>query len=141
MSDNRFVWDGLAELRQALRDLPATLTGESSHIVLGAANGAAAQVKANYARVSGDLVDGVQVIEGNTQFSAAARVVSKSKHAWIYENGTQVRHYLGASRGAMPPAPPGKAFIPVMITKRRRMYEDLKGVLVRNGLSVTGDAR
>jgi len=142
VSNNRIVWDGLAELKAALRALPSELTGESTHIVTGAANGAAAQVKANYARVSGDLVDGVDVVEANSQFTSGAIVRSKSKHAWIYENGTQVRHTSsGANRGSMPPAGPGKAFVPVVIHKRRQMYDSLKALLVRKGLLVTGDAR
>jgi hypothetical protein len=137
MSNNRFEWQGLAELRAALRALPTALKGESAHIVEAAANGAAAQVKANYARVSGDLVEGVDVQLENGTFAAGAIVRSRSKHAWMYENGTQVRHtFKGANRGAMPPAPPGRAFIPVMQRKRKRMYEDLKGVLTRAGLQV-----
>lgn len=142
MSNNRLVFEGLEELKRELRQLPSELTAEASNIVNGAANGAAAQVKANYARVSGDLVEGVDVVEANGQFSAGAVVRSKSKHAWMYENGTQVRHTSrGANRGAMPPAPPGRAFIPVVIRKRRQMFESLKALLVRKGLLVTGDAR
>lgn len=144
MSSNRLVLEGFAELREALRKLPAELKVEAQHIVEGAANGAAAQVKGNYARgKTGNLIDGVYVrhSEGST-FGAGAIVVSKAKHAWLYENGTQVRHtQTGANRGVMPAAPPGRAFIPVMIRERRRMYEQLKGVLERNGLVVTGDER
>jgi len=36
--------------------------------------------------------------------------------------------------------PPGRVFIPTMIKIRRRMYDDLKAMLARAGLKVTGDA-
>lgn len=141
MSNNRLELQGLAELRAALRNLPKELTGESSHIVEGAANGAAATVKGNYKRgKTGNLIDGVVVEHGSFgQFAAGAIVKSKAKHAWLYENGSQVRHTAkGANRGVMPPAGPGRAFIPVMIKARRQMYGKLADVLKRHGLQVTG---
>lgn len=142
MSNNRFVFEGLDDVRTALRNLPSELTGEASHIVEGNANGAAATVKAHYARVSGTLVDGVSVETVRGQFSTGAIVKSKAPHAWMYENGTQVRHTdKGANRGAMPPAPPGRAFIPAIIRARRRMYEQLADLVRRKGLVVTGDGR
>lgn len=144
MSNNRLELQGLAELRAALRNLPKVLTGEASHVVEGAANGAASTVKSNYARgKTGNLIEGVVVEHGSFgQFAAGAIVKSKAKHAWIYENGTQVRHTAkGAHRGVMPaPSPPGRAFIPVMIKARKQMYLKLADLLKRHGLQVTGSA-
>lgn len=138
MSNNRLDL-GLDELREALRKLPAELTGEASHIVEGAANGAAAQIKAAYPRRTGNLVNGVSVeTVSSGQFSAGAIVKNKAKHAYIFDNGTQARHdAIGANRGSMPP---GHVFVPAVIRKRRQMYEQLKDLLVRNGLQVSGDA-
>jgi hypothetical protein len=141
MSNNRLVLNGLAELRDALRKLPYELKADAQHIVEGAANGAAAEVKQNYVRgKTGNLIAGVSVRHSEVgSFGAGAIVINRAKHAWIYENGTQVRHTAkGAYRGVMPPAPPGRAFIPVMIKKRRQMYQQLKDLLVRAGLQVTG---
>jgi hypothetical protein len=141
VSSSQFVFDGIAELKEALRRLPHEFTEEAVHIVEGVANGAAATIKGNYARVSGNLVDGVSVDIERGAFAASAVVKSKSPHAWIYENGTQVRHTdAGANRGRMPPAPPGRAFIPAMIKARRRMYEQFAAMLERHGLVVTGSA-
>jgi hypothetical protein len=140
VSGNRFVWEGLAELKEALRNLTGDLTGEASHLVEAAGNGATATIKGNYARVSGNLDDGVSVEFSRTGVSAGAVVTSKSPHAWMYEHGTQVRHTAtGADRGAMPPAPPGRAFIPEMIRVRRRLLEQLADLLKRHGLLVSGD--
>lgn len=138
MSNNRLDL-GLDELREALRNLPAELTGEASRIVQAAANGAAAQIKAAYPRRTGNLGDGVTVetISGG-QFTAGAIVKNTSKHAFIFENGTQARHTaIGANRGSMPP---GHAFVPAIIRKRRWMDEQHIDLLRRHGLTVEGDA-
>lgn len=139
MSQNRLHFDGLAELREALRNLPADMTGEATHLVEGAANGAAAEIKAGYPRRTGHLIAGVTVSSfEHGRFSAGMIVKNTAKHAWLFENGTQARHTdLGANRGSMPP---GHVFIPVVIRKRRQMYEQLKDLVARQGLVVSGDA-
>ena len=132
----------MAELREALRKLPEDLTGEAVHLVEGTGNQAVTQIKRNYAYVSGNLVEGVSVDVRRDRFTAGAKVISKSKHAFIYEYGTQVRHTSkGAGRGVMPPAGPGRAFVPVLIKTRRALYEKFRDLLERHGLLVTGDAR
>jgi hypothetical protein len=138
MSHNVLRFEGLDELRDALRALPTELTGEASHEIIGAANGAAADIKRAYPVGTGNLRDGVDVIHERGPFHAGATVRNTSKHAFIFENGTQTRRTSqGWNRGAMPS---GRVFIPRMIRARRRMYEQLKALLVRKGLSVTGDA-
>jgi hypothetical protein len=141
VSTARFEFVGLADFRAALRAMPAELRGEAEHVVEGFANGATATVKANYARgQTGNLIDGVDVEFTHTSLLARAVVKSTAKHAWWYENGTQVRHSAkGVNRGAMPPAPPGRAFVPVVVRERRRMVEALIVLLERAGLLVTGD--
>jgi hypothetical protein len=65
-------------------------------------------------------------------------VKSTAKHAALFEIGTQARHTnIGANRGSMPP---GKIFVPVVVRKRRAMYERLKELLVRHGAKVNGNA-
>ncbi len=130
---------GVAELRAELRKFPAHLTGEATHLVEGEANGAAVQVKRNYPVRDGDLRDGVFVESKHGPVVARAYVVSSAKHAYMYENGTEVRHTrTGKSSGSMPPAPPGRAFIPVLIRARRALEQALVALLVRNGLTVSG---
>lgn len=140
MSQNRIRFDGLDELKQALRQLPAELTAEASGIVDGAANEAMREIVDKYPTRTGNLKDGVTVthFEG-ARFSAGAIVKNTAKHAFIFEHGTQARHTdLGANRGSMPP---GHVFVPIVIRKRRAMYERLKTLLVSKGLVVSGDAR
>jgi hypothetical protein len=134
-------WNGLEELRAQLRQLPAELTGEASHIVEGAANGAAVDLRVAYgAHVrSGKLQDKVVVTHRDRgKFSAGAIVKNLARHAWLFENGSQARHTeIGADRGSMPA---GHVFIPIVMRARAVMYDQLKALLVRKGLLVSGDA-
>lgn len=137
MSRNRIAYTGLEELKKSLRQLPDELHGEAEKIIEGESNAAALQVRQKYGLVSGKLVQGVIVEKvERTRFFAGRRVVSKSPLAFLYENGTQVRHTeLGYNRGRMPPA---HVFVPAMIRARKLMYEKLRDMMKRKGLKVTG---
>lgn len=138
MSNNRFQFEGLDELREALRALPQELAGEASHIIEASKNGAEADIKAAYPDRTGDLRDHLTSSLETSGVAVVGVVKNTSKLAWIFENGTQARHNaLGANRGSMPA---GHVFIPVIIRYRRQMYENLKALLVRKGLLVSGDA-
>ena len=136
---SRFVFDGLAELKAALRTLPQDLAAEASHIIEAAANASFADIKAAYPKRTSNLREGLTLeILPTGAFAAGFILKNKSPHAWIFENGTQARHTaLGANRGSMPP---GHVFLPIVIRRRRAMYTGpLTDLLVRNGLLVTGD--
>ncbi len=131
---NHFVFEGLDELRDALRTLPADLTGEASHVVEAAANGAAASIKAGYPDRTGDLRDHVFVdpFYAETPFASGYIVRNTAPLAWIFENGTQARQTaIGADRGSMPP---GHVFIPIAAAKRRQMDVNLLDLVTRHGL-------
>jgi hypothetical protein len=143
------TWTGLEELRAQLRELPAELAVEAGHEVETAANGAAATVKAVYAqhRVTGELRDAVTVEHrAASAFGAAMVVRVNSPIAWLFDNGSMARHYVTASgtkhrTGAMwGKTAPTHVFVTTVIAARRRMYAQLKALLVRKGLTVTGDA-
>lgn len=137
----RVEFEGLEALIADLRRLPDELKGEGLEIVIDAANGAAGEIRQAYgrARVTGNLADHVRVgIQAFGQHGAAAVVESGARHAHLYEYGTQTRRTSsGANRGVMPP---GNVFVPVVIRRRRSMYERLKGLLRQKGLEVSGDA-
>jgi hypothetical protein len=142
MSQNRFVFEGLDELREALRRLPDDLTGEASHIIEAAKNGAEADIKSQYP--AGPLRDHLTSSIERTGFSVVAIIKNTAKTiqgidlASLYEFGSQARHtVIGADRGTMPARP---VFVPVMVRKRRQMYENFRDLLTRYGLLVTGDA-
>lgn len=133
-------FDGMAELRAELRNLPAELTAEASGIVDGAADSAAGEIRAAYEehRVSGNLARGVRVTRQDAgKWAAGAIVKSTAPHSHLFEYGSQARHTdIGANRGSMPPRP---TFVPIVMRKRREMYGKLKAMLVRHGLQVSGD--
>lgn len=136
-------FDGLDELRAALRALPSDLAVEASHLVEGAANAAAAEIKAGYKVWSGNLRDHLYVThQDKGRYGAGAIVTNTAKHAWVYDNGSAARHYTTRrgrrhATGAMPPT---HLFTGAMIRHRRQMYDGLKAMLERNGLAVSGDA-
>jgi hypothetical protein len=139
MARNQLRFEGLDQLLAELRALPADLTAEARHEVIGAANGAAASVKAAYPVDEGRLRDGVQVLQDAPgPFGEGAVVKNTAPHAYLFEHGTQARRNArGQNRGAMPP---GRVFIPRIMRARQLMYERLKAIVARKGLSVSGDA-
>lgn len=145
MSSNRLVFSGIEELKAQLRALPEDLANEASVIVQEHAQTAAATVRAVYAshRDAGDLADGV-VVEINTwgRFGTSVVVRSKAKHAWLFDHGSQARHYITRHgvphlTGRMPARP---TFVPTMMRFRRAMYVELADMLRAHGLIVTGMA-
>jgi len=135
-SNNRFVWQGLTELKLALRNLPTDLRGEAANIIEGTANRAAMRARAKYP--DGELREGVEVDVLRTgRFGAGRLVVNRVWYSMIYEHGTQAarRTSKGWNRGIMPP---GNAFVPAMEESRREMYVALRDMLRRTGLTVIG---
>jgi hypothetical protein len=149
MSDNRFVFDGIDELREALRNLPAELAAEAAGYVTDNAEAAVADVRRVYeAHVdSGNLVSRLFISTSSSAFGAGALVRNTAKHAWLFENGSQARHWTGPrgtgkSTGEMwgkTAQPPSHTFIRSMMKHRKHMYEQLRAMLERHGLEVTGE--
>lgn len=138
MSDNHFRFTGLDEFREGMRHLAEMgRSGEATHIVEAAANGAATRMRTEYGkhRRTGNLQKGVVVEHAYSAFGSASTIKNTARHASLYENGTQARHTaIGADRGSMPA---GHVFIPAMIRARREMEAELKALLERLGLVVT----
>lgn len=134
----RFTIEGLAELQRDLLKLPGDLAEKSAAKVTFHAAVAASRIRDGYPRRTGNLASKVKVSTKQDGVSVVASVTNTSPHAWIFENGTQVRHTdTGANRGAMPP---GHVFIPIVAQERRAMYEDLVEIVKAAGLEVSGDA-
>lgn len=134
-NSTRLEFNGLAELKRALRDLPEDLAGEAQHIVEGAANSAAAEIKHGYPVKTGHLRDGLTVTHFESgKVAAGAIVKNRAKHSHLFEFGTHRRHNAkGANRGTMPAA---HKFVPIAIKARRRMYGLLADMLRRHGFTV-----
>jgi len=145
---SRIIFNGLNELRGALRNLPVDLRDDAQAIVSSHAAAAATKIrdaypigpsrffkKLNYRYPGGELKKGV-VVEGldNSAFGTRVVVKSKAKHAWLFENGSSLRKTAaGVPRGHMPA---GKVMIPIVIRERRAMLDDFVALLERAGMTV-----
>jgi len=131
------AWEGLTELRQALRRLPDDLRADALPIVEAAADVSETQARQAYPRRTGKLRLGLkQTVLSAGRFGVSIRLANTAPHAFMFEYGTQARHNaLGKNLGAMPA---GHVFVPVVERNRRAMYERLKAMLIANGLTVTG---
>ena len=150
MANNRFKLDGLFELKEALRNLPKDLQAEGQAIVYANADKAAEELRAAYpVRATGlhpgpnrktpwfapgQLKAKVFVSKRGGQFSTTATVKNTDPIAWLYDNGSQARHWDGGKfTGRMPPT---HLFAKTMIRRRRIMYDVLRELLVEHGLLV-----
>ena len=136
----RFTIDGYADFREALRDLPPEMSGEGANLVEASTNAATAAVKAEYGRhtVTGNLQAHTYSTIQRNQAGAIGTVKNTAKHAWIFENGTQARHYVTRNgvqhlTGRMPPF---HVFVPILMRERRRLDGDLADLLRRSGFTV-----
>lgn len=138
MSAARVELRGLVEFREALRRLPAELTDEAGAIVRDAAANAQSEIQQAYPEgPTGNLRRGVVTDHYASRWTSHAIVRSRAKHANLFEFGTRPRRTVrGANRGAMPPAPPGQAMIPIVIRRRKRMVEQLKDLVRRAGFRI-----
>lgn len=133
---SRFQIVGMEEFRQALRNLPPRLVDKASVIVTARAEFAASRIESGYPEVSGNLKSKMTVRMEVSKSGVVARIRNTAKHAYIYENGTQVRQTKkGQNRGAMPP---GHVFIPTAIRERKEMVDQLIAMVRDEGLVVTG---
>lgn len=139
MSSVTLELEGLNELREALGRLPYVLAEKSRDRVTSAAQAAATRIRDGYPKRTGNLRNGVKVtIQYSGGTGVLAIVKNSAPHAWMFENGTQVRHTkIGADRGSMPA---GHVFVPNAQQERRAMYQDLKAIVASEGLEVSGDA-
>lgn len=133
-----FHWSGLQELIAALRAMPVELRDEGGGIVDHRAELAYSSIYGGYPRGTGDLREHLsRETIATGPLGIAVRLKNSSPLAIIFEVGTQVRHtHKGWNRGVMPP---GRVFVPALVEARRAMYGELKQLLERHGLKVTGD--
>ena len=139
-------WDGLDEFRQLLRDLPTALRDDADAILIEAANRAESEIRRGYTRgKTGALLAGLFQTRRSGPFGIAIRLINKAPHAWLWDNGSEARHYVTKrgvthATGAMwgkRPAP--HTFDRAVLASRRRMFEELKAMMRAHGLEVRGD--
>lgn len=138
MSNNRIKWEGLNELRTALRQLPVELSGDASEFVEHAAEITASSLRQSYPLGdTGNLRAGVKVSTERSQFGVKGVVKSTSPHSHLWEFGTQSRRTRqGWSRGRSPEHR-RDGLIPIAQRNRRQMYRQLVELVKRAGFQVS----
>lgn len=129
---------GLAELIEALRQLPENLVIEATPIIMAAADATYSTVEADYRNsvLSGRLERGLKKeVRSIGRFGVSVTVRNTAPIAWMYENGTQARHtHAGRFRGVMPPK---HLFVSTSERNRAAMYAELRTMLTAFGFLVT----
>jgi hypothetical protein len=91
-------WDGLKEFREELRKLPEECRGEAAKVVEGEVNAAYVTVKRVYEahRFTGFLSSklAIQPLKVRGALTTGLVLKSGSPLAWLFDNGTQARHYI-----------------------------------------------
>lgn len=139
MSRVTLQFAGLDAFRAALRALPEDLAHEGATIVEANATEAARKTQQGYPQgPTGNLKRRVSVeSNGGGRFGVVATVRSRAPHASMFERGTRQRQTrTGANRGAMPQASEAQRMIPVVIRRRKIMFEALKNLVRRAGFVV-----
>jgi hypothetical protein len=146
-------WDGLKEFREELRRLPEDCRGEAAKVIEGHVNAAYVTVKRVYMAhwFTGTLATRLTIADMKGEGALAFGQVLKSGSplAWLFDNGSQARHYTGtdklgrvhvnAARGAMPGY---HIFARTVGFAKRQIRQALKDMLVRRGANrVIDDGR
>ena len=106
-----------------------------------AAQGAYTDIYNAYPEVTGNLKAGLKIGGGGMAASSRAlganAVLSNSaKHAWLYDNGTATRK--SSTRKFLGRMTPTHTFVKAAIKHRAAMYERLRFMLEREGLTTRG---
>jgi len=128
-------------LMAALKALPEQLAHEAGGIVAGHAELMKAKVAAEYSGhvFKGNLLKGLKTTRESFGLAVVATVQSTAPHAYMFENGTVMRHWTGPrgtgkSTGRQRPA---NIFVPAKIRELKAMRQDLIVLVERAGLKVT----
>lgn len=139
MANFKIAINGLEELREQLKNLPADLTAEAAVIVQAHAEAAYSEMDQQYAEhdFTGRLRGGLAILKvyNDTRYAVRWIVRNRAPHAYWAEYGTEMRQTTtGVGRGRMQPL---RIFVPIAIRKRELMVQALAGVVRRAGLRVT----
>lgn len=140
-------WEGLDTLYAALRKLPTELRDDAAAIIENAADRAYTAIYQEYGIKSGDLRSHLSIDPpSRTLYGASVLLKNTAHHAWLWDNGTEARHYTtsGGKRHATgqmwgKSAPP-HTFVKHASKSRLLMYQELSDMITKHGLGVRGSA-
>lgn len=135
----KIVVEGLSELQTWLRQLPVHLTAEAFNVIDDTVEVTAAQLTQSYPLGdTGNLRKGVKTDMTSSNFGVAGIVRSTSKHAHLWEFGTQSRKTKkGWSRGKAP-SHKELGLVPIAQRNRKRMNAQLIEIVKKAGFEISG---
>lgn len=143
MNRTTLRWNGLDDLKAALRSLPQDLTDDAVGIVNAAVQSAEQEIAAGYhVGPTGNLRRGLRTTMKPGLFKTVAVLTNTAPHAWLWDHGSQLRHYAtrrgrqhrtGAMWGKTGPP---FTFIRGVTKWRAIMYDRLAAMLAQHGLTV-----
>jgi hypothetical protein len=154
MAKSTMVWDGLSDYLKELEQLPQDCHDEAAKLIEGEVNHAYLTISQVYGahRFSGRLQNRLSISTlAVGRYVYAMVLKSGSPIAWLFDNGSQARHYTGtdksgrtyvdADRGSMgSKTPPTHIFARTVGKAKRTLTTQFHNLLVRHGaVSVTGD--
>lgn len=142
------VWNGLDEYLAELRRLPEDCTGEAGKFIQAETNAAYVEIAAVYEahRFTGTMRRLLKLlpITSGGALTAGIQLRSGSPLAWLFDNGSQARHWVsGKSTGKMwGKTPPTHIFARTVGKARRTLAAEFRAMLLRRGgpgTTVTGE--
>jgi hypothetical protein len=131
--------DGLAELRAALRQLPADLVDDAAAIVEDTTDRAMTALLQSYPEgETGHLRRGVKKTIEKGVFGVEGLVKSTSPHAHLWEFGTVVRHTARGWNRGRAPRHYNEGLVGIATRERRRMNQGLVELVRSAGFEVSG---
>lgn len=133
------VWHGLDEFRAQLRQVPATCRNEAARIVEGGVNSAFVQISTVYGRhrYTGTLQNRLTIapLRVRGEFTTGLVLKSGSPLAWLFDNGSQARHWKTGSKKSTGKmwgrTPPTHIFLKTVIKTRREITDRVHGMVHR----------
>ena len=141
---SQLVWSGLKEYLAELKALPEECQKEAANEIEGGVNAAYVTIKRVYEahRFTGTLSKRLTI----SPMKGGLVLRSASPIAWLFDNGSKVRHWgggTGKSTGKMwgqTSNPPTHIFSSTVAKERRKLTQRFKDMLTRRGAaSVTGE--
>jgi hypothetical protein len=137
------IWDGLDELLAEIAAMPESCAGEAAKLVDGAANGAYVDIGRAYPFKFGELRKGMRLKSVVKKgLVVGAEVQNVANIAWIFEKGSEVRHYFTVNgvKKLVGRMPASHLFGRRAARARRRLTQELKAMKALRLATVTGDA-
>jgi hypothetical protein len=141
------VWSGLEEFRDALKRLPTDLRDDAAAIMNEEVEAARAAIDADYAQheFTGNLRARLLLTtKYDGPFGYRAELRNRAHHAWLFDNGSEARHYVHEKSGRIHATgkmwgktPPAHTFVRNAMRARERIQTRIVAMMEAAGLEVT----